>query len=197
MTQTPENNDHDFAELRVEAARLPVLRPSHDLWDGIAARIDAPPIALADRREVRPAWLAPSRLAAAAALLVAVTAGVTWQVASHAAAPATTVAATAPTDGAVDADATGSATSVVRLTGAYDQEIAELRAILALSTLPLDSSTVAIVDENLRVIDEAIAAARAALAADPASALLSQRLAGAYDMKLDLLRRLAAMSAIS
>jgi len=61
----------------------------------------------------------------------------------------------------------------------------------------LDPATVAVVDENLRVIDAAIAAARAALDQDPASALLSQRLAGAYDMKLDLLRRLTAMRTIS
>jgi hypothetical protein len=130
---------------------------------------------------------------AAAALLVAVTAGTTWQIATRG-----TADVTVPVDMAAEPmTAAATVTSVARVTGAYDQEIAELRAILEQSTLELDDATVRVVAENLRVIDDAIAAARSALAADPASALLSQQLAGAYDMKLDLLRRLAAMSTIS
>jgi hypothetical protein len=71
----------DLHGITAAAAALPTLRPSRDLWDGIAARIDAPvieigtrgvpsgPMALGTRR--RPVWLG-----AAAAALVVVSAGV-------------------------------------------------------------------------------------------------------------------------
>ncbi len=65
--------------LRVDAAALPVLTPSRDLWTGISERIDARVLPLAAPRAVsglpqRRTWLRP---AVAAAALVAVTAGVT------------------------------------------------------------------------------------------------------------------------
>jgi hypothetical protein len=196
-----DDSDTEFAELRTQAAQLPPLRPSRDLWDGIAARIETPTIALNTRSAPRSAWLAPSRLVAAAALLVAVTAGATWQLATRSTATAASdavVTATALSVTAEPVPVEGAAvTPVSRVSSAYDQEIAQLRTILEQSTLELDEKTVRVVAENLRVIDDAIAAARQALAADPASALLSQQLAGAYDMKLDLLRRLAALSSTS
>ena len=76
----------DLQQLRVDASGLPTLTPSRDLWDGVAARIEAPVVSLdkvrGPRSEVRrverrqvPAWLRP---AAAAAALVLVTAGVTY-----------------------------------------------------------------------------------------------------------------------
>ena len=72
-----------LAELRAisaEAAMLPVLEPSRDLWDGIAARIEAPVVSIATgasqlRARRRGRWLAP---AAAAAALMLLTAGVTY-----------------------------------------------------------------------------------------------------------------------
>jgi hypothetical protein len=182
------------AELVAAAAQLPVLRPSRDLWDGIAARISTPELALPPRTAAsRPTMWSVAQLATAAAVLVAVTAGVTWQVAQQRVAPTPDVAVLIQ---ATDDDS-GTALPTVRVAAAYDQEIAELRAILALRDLGLDDATVRVLDDNLKVIDDAIAGARAALEADPASALLAQRLAGAYDMKLDLLRRLAALTEIS
>jgi hypothetical protein len=84
-----------------DAAALPELTPSRDLWDGIAARIQAPVVEL-EHRQARgagrrgPSW----RVAvAAAAVLVALTALTTWQLAVDSddpAAPAERVAATAP-----------------------------------------------------------------------------------------------------
>jgi anti-sigma factor ChrR (cupin superfamily) len=69
----------DLDAIRHEAAALPLLEPPHDLWSGIAARIDAPVVALADARPARAAtsrraWVRPSLAAAA---LVIITAGVT------------------------------------------------------------------------------------------------------------------------
>jgi hypothetical protein len=68
----------DLDVLRREAAALPVLEPSRDLWTGIAARIDAPVIPLSPERTIvrtsRRSWIRP---AAAAAALVIATAGIT------------------------------------------------------------------------------------------------------------------------
>jgi hypothetical protein len=68
----------DLASLRVEAAALPALQPSRDLWAGIAERIDAPvlPLELPAARGpfARRSWVRP---AVAAAALVLVTAGIT------------------------------------------------------------------------------------------------------------------------
>ena len=81
----------DLQRLRVEAAGLPTLSPSRDLWAGVAERIATPVVAL-EGRGARPdevrgprsvgrggrarlGWLRP---AAAAAALVLVTAGVTY-----------------------------------------------------------------------------------------------------------------------
>ncbi len=192
-------DDARFADLIAEAAELPTLRPSRDLWDGIAARIETPVVTLgASTATTRPAWTRPGRLAAAAALLVTLTAAGTWQVARRTApTPGAGTAVATTVDAAEPTTTLAAYTPTVRLASTYDQEIAALREILAQRELDLDDMTVRVIDENLRVIDDAIAAARAALEADPASALLTQRLTGAYDMKLDLLRRLATFTEIS
>jgi hypothetical protein len=93
----------DLRAIAGEAAALPTLRPERDLWDGIARRIEAPVVALPSRTTLEPAapavhvthtdrraapgdraTIAVSRrwLAAAAAALVAATAGAT-NVATH------------------------------------------------------------------------------------------------------------------
>ena len=67
----------DLETISREAAKLPALAPSRDLWDGIAARIEAPVIEL----KTRQAPAAPRRnwqMAAAAVLLMAVSSGVTY-----------------------------------------------------------------------------------------------------------------------
>ena len=69
----------DIHAIRDEAAALPALTPSRDLWSGIAERIDARVIPMEAPRTVRGlprrrAWLLP---AAAAAALVIATAGIT------------------------------------------------------------------------------------------------------------------------
>jgi anti-sigma factor RsiW len=65
----------DLRKLRIDAANLPELQPSRDLWSGIAARIEAPVVPIGSRREVeerRPTvtrrW---TRFGAMAAALVA------------------------------------------------------------------------------------------------------------------------------
>lgn len=71
----------DLTALRERAAALPLLHPSRDLWPSIAERIAAPVVALAPAGAParRLGWSTP-RLAAAAAALVVLSAGVTYQV---------------------------------------------------------------------------------------------------------------------
>lgn len=90
----------DIGAVTADAAALPLLTPSRDLWSGIAERIDTPVIRMDAPRMVsdiprRRRWAQP---AIAAAALVLVTAGVTYVAtrASLADAPVQRVAGLAP-----------------------------------------------------------------------------------------------------
>ncbi|MDB4907881.1 MAG: hypothetical protein JWO05_2665 [Gemmatimonadetes bacterium] len=87
----------DLRALQAHASALPLLTPSHDLWNGIASRIDAAVVPLDTRRQS--AMTAPRRsswqLAAVAAGLMAVTSALTWMAASRRA-PAVAVVAVSP-----------------------------------------------------------------------------------------------------
>jgi hypothetical protein len=69
----------EIESLRMDAAALPLLEPSRDLWAGIAERIDARVLPLETSRTARVAAARPTwrRAAVAAAALVLITAGVT------------------------------------------------------------------------------------------------------------------------
>jgi hypothetical protein len=75
----------DLRGLVREASALPELTPSRDLWSGIAARIEAPVVSL----DAGQATIAATRglswrtAAAAAAILVSLTAVTTWQLAGN------------------------------------------------------------------------------------------------------------------
>ena len=77
----------------------------------------------------------------------------------------------------------------------YDREIARLRGVLKLRRAQLDPETVKVIETSLRVIDEAINQSRAALAKDPASAFLRDRLDNSLEKKVDLLRTAAMLPA--
>ena len=76
----------------------------------------------------------------------------------------------------------------------YDAAVAGLESAVKKGRGRLDANTIAIVEHNLQIIDQAIDQARQALAADPANAYLSSHLFEARRRKLDLLRRAAALS---
>ncbi len=58
----------------------------------------------------------------------------------------------------------------------------------------LDPETVRVIEENLRLIDRAIAQAQQALAQDPASTYLNEHLIATMQQKLEFLRRAAHMA---
>jgi hypothetical protein len=211
----------DLERISADARALPTLTPSRDLWSAIEARIDgrsesraADPGAKgrkrrgADRAQER--WFrAPAvRLAVAATLLIAATATVTWQVATGRA-PAMPLASTVAAGEPLGADslipnlaagdpgisrpaqlrAAANAADFSRI----DVEIGALRQIVDQRLGQLDPQTVAVLQNSLTIIDQAIADSRRALLADPASPYLATELARAYSAKLNLLRTTAKL----
>jgi anti-sigma factor RsiW len=177
----------DLAGIRDDAAALPTFSPSRDLWSGIEARIETPVVEMNARSRAIGRWTT-RQFAAAAAVLIAVTAGGTWMVATRSPAVTTLPIAAVPaarTDLVSVADQKGIAT--------YEGEIAKLHDVLATRRGELDSATVTVIEKNLVLIDKAIAESKAALAADPHSAFLAKNLNRAYDTKLDLLRSAATL----
>jgi hypothetical protein len=226
----------DLENIQKEAAALPNLVPSRDLWSGIESRISAPVIPLVARQEKPRRW-APAWMGVAAAALVVTTAGVTYTLTERALdsrgaaatvprgslpaailqnppVAATSLASEPPIAASPDGKRPGSDARSFRedpstelrreipVTAVsqtdqrapshsevvYGKEIAMLQAIVSQRKTQLDSSTVAVIERNLQIIDAAIEQSRAALAKDPASMMLSQQLSHALDKKVELLR---------
>ena len=214
----------DLKQIRTDAGKLPLLTPSHDLWGGIESRIEAPIVKLpvytdaqmaprvdaniAAGPEIVVMPTAPRQvsvlrrkarwqLAAAAAILIAATAGIIWGVTwSVAQRPLEFSAAQLADTGFAAAMAnTQNVKNASRpaLNQTYEGEISTLRTLVDARRAELDSVTVAVIEKNLKVIDDAIAESKAALAKSPTSAFLFDRLTDAYDSKLRTLRAIAAM----
>jgi hypothetical protein len=209
-----------LAELRAiaaEAATMPLLAPTRDLWAGIESRISTPVTLLgsaptAKRRTPRRQW----QFALAAAALIAATAGTTYVIATNrggTAAPAINVAARAPQAAQSTTTPAPSSATAPRVTPAqvspsnvsqvfhakkdvsaarvYDLEISLLDSVVHTRRKSLDPKTVAIIEKNLKIIDKAITESRAALAKDPKSPLLSNQLDNVLGSKVELLRTVA------
>jgi hypothetical protein len=207
-----------LVELRAiagEAAQLPLLSPSRDLWAGIEARISTP-ITLIDstpakaRRTPRREW----QYAIAAAALIAVGAGTTWLFTGrpvNTASPIGNVAtqaptrrpdslntpSSAPTQASPVAPGAGTVSNAslhkkeMSATRVYDHEISLLDSLVHTRRESLDPKTVQIIELNLKIIDKAIAESRAALAKDPRSPLLTNQLDNVLGSKVELLRTVA------
>ncbi len=174
-------------ELRRVTTRAGALQdrpPAESLWPGIAARIAAK--GAAPRRGVRRrlSFTVP-QLAAAAAVLILLTAGGMWLALSSRMDRAAALAARSQTSGV-------GITAVAAST--YDAAVAEMQRLLDERRDQLDSATIRVLEENLAAIDQAIAEARAALAEDPSNAYLNKHLATTMWRKVHLLRRAATLT---
>ena len=191
-----------LAELRAiasEAATLPLLAPSRDLWSGIEARISTPVASLGGASTA--VGRGPRRqlhFAMAAAALIAVSAGTTYLVVTRrtpAATPVVNVAQQSPKGTAPVPPATASLVSrskrEISAARVYDNEIMMLDSVVHTRRGALDPKTVAIIEQNLRIINKAIIESRAALAKDPKSPLLSNQLDNVLGSKVELLRTIA------
>jgi hypothetical protein len=151
------------------------------------------------------------QLAAAAALLMAVSGGIAWQAARRSAEASRYAATDASRYGATTGSAStaereafaerpivlGSSPTVENVSLAdaqYDAAVTDLEKALKAGRGRLDASTIAVVQHNLQIIDQAINQAREALVTDPANSYLSGHLVEARRRKLDLLRRATALA---
>jgi len=196
-------------ELRqvVEAARvLPPRPPARDLWNGVAERLDR---TARDRPHSVAAFRAATarrfsftlpQLAAASLLLAAASGALTWALrdATHPHVPTVSERTARGDRATTPPDAAGGAAAEIATVGfadaQYDAAVSDLEKALTNGRHRLDPSTVAIVEQNLKIIDGAIAQARQALDADPANSYLSSHLVETRRKKLDLLRRAAALA---
>src|SRR5450759_3201459 len=89
----------DIENISKDAAALPDMVPSRDLWQGIEARIASPVLPLASRPE-RQRRFAPAWMGIAAAALIVSTAGITYMLTAHSLRPTlgSTVAQLKPID---------------------------------------------------------------------------------------------------
>jgi hypothetical protein len=76
-------------------------------------------------------------------------------------------------------------------TRVYDHEIMLLDSLVRTRRESLDPKTVAVIQQNLKIINKAIAESRAALAKDPKSPLLTNQLDNVLGSKVELLRTVA------
>jgi predicted anti-sigma-YlaC factor YlaD len=174
--------------LLVETAALPrELQPERDLWPGIAERMRAVVPFPRPRARFQPLTLL------AAALLIALSSLVTWKIARRpeaqlavrtGAGPQGTLIAFTSTTGLLDAE-----TEYVRATNELLMAIEARRDTLAPETL-------AAVEQNLRVIDDALKSLREALRNEPDDQQLTQLLTGTHKRKLEALRRVVRLSRI-
>ncbi|HEY0019837.1 MAG TPA: zf-HC2 domain-containing protein [Longimicrobium sp.] len=187
------------------AALADEVLPERDLWDGIVPRLQArdsfveepveriPEVRVIGPRPARPLpwWM----LAAASIALVATTSFATLRIsgAGDDAGPAPTLPAQAAQ---APAGSGGTPTALAAFRPAeqeYEKAIGDLQAVLRARRGQMAPQTVATLETNLRIIDQAIRESRAALAADPNSPELTRMLSGAYDAKLDVLRRAVSL----
>lgn len=181
----------EIRDLLRRAAELPRgIEPARDLWAGVEARIRWDGAADAGTR-----WSGPW-LAAAAAVLVALTAGATLWIAGgprgSAGPESGPVASGAATDSAPASLALPVELAAVE--AGYRPVVDRLTAVVDRRSDRLPPEARAVVERNLRIIDAAIAEAESALARHPTSPELVRALDRSYQRKIDLLRRSARLT---
>ena len=178
--------------------------PSTTSVDSIASSASAGPIASADdggkvislesRRRV---WKAPKwLLAAAATIVVAVGSSLITMAAMNARGTTGPVAdgGTLPPETVTQSSRPGTALAAFRPAEAeYQAAIDDLTRLLESRRDRILPETAATLEENLRIIDEAIRQSRAALERDPNSAELTQMLSSVYDAKVRTLQQAVSL----
>jgi len=174
-----------LADLRRVLARAQALEdrpPRADLWPGVAAAIGAAPA-----RRWRVTTSLPTLLAAGVALMLLSGGAVAVLLRGSGTGRPGAAASIDPEPQAVLA-------SRVDADRGYDAAIRSLEAHITAGRGQLDSATVRVVEDKLRLIDRAIAEAERAVASDSGNIYLHNHLAQTRLRKLDLLRRTAALT---
>jgi anti-sigma factor RsiW len=179
-----------LADLQALVASAPVYTgraPDRDLWPEIAAAIDARrQVSLTPRRSGRTHRFSLPQLIAASVAFAVLGGGSAWLMLRSDGPASIVTLATAPAIGELTVTP---AARAARADSAYDLAVADLQQVLAEGRGRLDTATVRVIEDNLAVIDRALAEARDAIERDPANAFLKNTVAANMRRKLDLLRR--------
>ncbi len=97
--------------------------------------------------------------------------------------------------GRAPAPASAVPTAVRAVDRSYADVLDELTVTISVQRGALAPETIATLERTLRVVDEAIGEARAALAADPSNGALLDVLSANYEQKVQLLRRVSELPA--
>ena len=210
MTDHRAEEDLLGPELRALLSTLPKeLPPERDLTQEIAAqtwdsRERLPGVAqidaeATDRSRARSPWWSGQglKLAAAAVALIVITSTVTTVLVRDQGGQIDDASATVA-GASIDRNPAGLEASFARDTDGenqYASAIADMVDALHANRAQLAPETVELIEENLRVIDEAIRQSLAALESTPGSLSLQQAVMTSYERKLDFLRQAAAITA--
>jgi anti-sigma factor RsiW len=201
----------DLRQIRATARALPKMTAPESVWQKVQADFDAevnrsrraPVLRFAPRRR-----MLLGGLAAAAVLVLAVSAGVFFMTrpsptatpapATAAAAQAAPIAPAAPTTpAAAHANAANAVQSIeadLELADQYYQKaIAGLETVAKEGQSALDPQVAAVLQKNIGVVDHAIVESRAALRSQPASEVARASLFEALQRKVGLLRDTIAL----
>jgi hypothetical protein len=175
--------------LLAHAAALPrSVAPPRDLWPEIERQV-----ARETRFAAVFAWRRPVMLAAAATVVLGVLAALLWQ--SAPAPRVQTAAIPESTPLAVPAAMTPIADpALAEAVREYEDAAKTLLAMLEQRRGKLADADIASVEENVAVIDHALAEVRAALAKDPVNPELNRMLVAKHRQKVDVLRRVVRLS---
>ncbi len=158
---------HFQKTLRAKLDALPrSVEPGRNLWTGIQGKIGARRLAW---------WQRKGWLAAAALILVTLTSAVTVML----------------TRGERSEAQVAGSEEITSTEAEYREAAQELAQTLELSKREMSPAALAVVEQNLRIIDEAIRETQAALAADPRNGEVAALLWASYEKKIDLLERAA------
>jgi hypothetical protein len=180
---------NDLRRVIEVAASLPATPPGEQVWQAVSARVrEIPGAAPAARR--RFSFTVPQL--AAASVLLALLSG--WG--------ALRLIAPPPADRSVSSGPVADPENVEAVNVGdfqfsdpqYDAAVNDLQQALERGRGRLDPETVATVESDLRIIDQALDDARRALISDPANSYLSGHVAETRQRKLDLLRQVAALA---
>lgn len=178
-------------ELRALIARAEALPeemwPAQDLWPDLAARLRGPEgMRLVPRTGVA-RWMGPMSLAAAAAVVVALSAALWTRENVPGAASPVAPASLQPV-------ALGPSSVLLDSERDYARATADLMAAIEAQKETLAPETRAVLDANLKTIDDALAQVRAALVKDPGNSQLAHLLTSTHQKKVDALKRVVRLN---
>ena len=181
----------DLKAIVVTAPYYEGVAPKQDLWAGIQQGISgAKEVEFRRPSPVARRQFSLGQLIAASLAFAAIAGGAVYAALK----PSSTVIET-PTTVAVDPSPVAHRPSPTitnastRAGEVYDAAVGDLERVLAEGRDQLDPKTLKVIEDNLRIIDRAIAEARSAIAADPANGYLRSQVAANMRRKLDILRQ--------